>query len=298
MESRWKHRKGQSGFLFRSWKGWLFLMPGLLGLFCFYILPYGRIIRYSVQNNPVEGRFVGIENYKELLNNAAFKIAAENTVWITVVGILILVPFSLLLACILEKNTAGNNVLRICILSPMVVPAACVVMVWRVMFGTQGVLNQILMTFGAYGLSWFGSVWSRLMVIIMFVWKYAGYNMVVFWGALINVPQEYIEVAELEGAGSGKIFWKIKLRCISPTVFFVVLISIMNSLKLFREIYLLTGSYPSESLYLLSHFLNNTLGRLDYQKMSAAAILFSMAMIVVIGILFLLEKQAGKDMEK
>lgn len=282
----------------RQWKGWLFLAPCFLGVFLFYVMPYGKIIRYSLQSNPVEQRFVGLTNYGKLLTNSAFRIAVQNTVWITAAGVLLLVPFSLLLACLMEQKSRANSVIRTCLLSPLVVPAACVVMVWRALFGQSGTVNQILQAFGGASVSWFASDWSRLMVVFLFLWKYAGYNLVVFLGALHGVPQEYVEVAQLEGAGSKRIFWTIKLRCISPTLFFVVLISIMNSLKLFREIYLMTGDYPNQSLYMLMHYLNNTLRSLDYQSMSAAAILFSLAMIIVIGILYLLEGHFGKEMEK
>lgn len=273
-----------------------FLLPGVCGIILFYLFPYEKIIRYSLQKNPVSKEFAGLDNYAGLLSNEAFLTAAANTAWITVAGVLLLVPFSLWLACLFEKKT--GSWLRTGLLSPMVVPAACVVMVWRVLFEQQGIVNQWIQMAGGEPVSWFQTEWGKLVVILMFLWKYAGYNMIVFMGALANVPRELVEVADVEGANSRTVFFRIKLRCISPTLFFVILISIMNSLKIFREVYLLTGDYPNEALYLLSHFLNNTLRRMDYQKMSAAAIYFSLGMIIIIAILFMLEARFGKDVEK
>ncbi|MBR3630850.1 MAG: sugar ABC transporter permease, partial [Oscillospiraceae bacterium] len=112
------------------------------------------------------------------------------------------------------------------------------------------------------------------------------------------IPQDIIEVAQLEGASSFYTFLHIKLRYLSPTILFVTILSIISSFKMFREVYLLTGDYPFESMYLLQHFMNNTFNSLDYQKLSSAAVLLSIVMIVIIGILFVIERKFGEDVEE
>ncbi|MBR3936061.1 MAG: sugar ABC transporter permease, partial [Oscillospiraceae bacterium] len=92
-------------------------------------------------------------------------------------------------------------------------------------------------------------------------------------------------------------FFAIKLRYLSPTVLFVTILSMINSFKVFREIYLLTGEYPVERLYMLQHFMNNTFESLDYQKLSAAAVLMAIAMVIIIAVLFKIEDSFGKDVE-
>ena len=82
------------------------------------------------------------------------------------------------------------------------------------------------------------------------------------------------------------------------TIFFVLILSLINSFKIFREVYLLTGDYPYDKMYLIQHFMNNTFRSLDYQKLSAAAVIFSLAMIVIIGILFIAENKFGEDVEE
>ena len=104
--------------------------------------------------------------------------------------------------------------------------------------------------------------------------------------------------AMLEGAGPVRQFFSIKLRYISPTVLFVTILSLINSFKIFREVYLLTGNYPYDSLYLLQHYMNNMFRNLNYQRLSTAALLMAAVMAVVIGLLFLVDNKLGKDVEE
>jgi multiple sugar transport system permease protein len=115
---------------------------------------------------------------------------------------------------------------------------------------------------------------------------------------LSSVPKDQIEVARLESATEGQIFWMIKLRYLSPTIMFVIIMSLINSFKVFREVYLLAGNYPFDSLYTMQHYMNNTFQSLDYQKLSSAAIIMAVFMMVVIGILLLLEDWFGRDLEQ
>ena len=115
--------------------------------------------------------------------------------------------------------------------------------------------------------------------------------------ALANIPKEVVEVAELECATKWQIFRHLKLRYLSSSILFVTILSLINSFKVFREVFLLAGEYPYDSLYMLQHFMNNTFLSLDYQKLSAAAIIMSAVMVVIIGLLFIVENYFGKDME-
>ena len=122
--------------------------------------------------------------------------------------------------------------------------------------------------------------------------------MILFMSALAAIPKDVIEVAMLEGAGPIRRFFSIKLRYLSSSIFFVALLSLINSFKVFREVYLLTGDYPFDSLYLLQHFMNNTFNSLDYQKLSAAAILMSLVMIVIIGAMLIIDDKLGGELEE
>ena len=104
-------------------------------------------------------------------------------------------------------------------------------------------------------------------------------------------------MADVEGASPAHKFFNIKLRYLSPTVLFVTILSVINSFKVFREVYLLVGKYPYEKIYMLQHFMNNTFDSLDYQKLSAAAVLMALVMVVLIALLFKAEDIFGKDVE-
>ena len=134
-------------------------------------------------------------------------------------------------------------------------------------------------------------------VALLFLWKNLGYNMILFISALNNIPTDIVEVATLEGASPFYKFIHIKLRYISPTIFFVTILSLINSFKVFREVYLLAGNYPYDSLYMIQHFMNNTFNSLDYQKLSSAAIITALVMAVIIAVLFAAESRFGKDVE-
>jgi len=179
----------------------------------------------------------------------------------------------------------------------MMVPVASVVLIWQVIFHHNGALNALLANFGIEPIDWLKSSYNQLVVILLFLWKNLGYNMILYLAAIANVPREILEVATIEGCSSVGKFFHIKLRYLSSTILFVTILSLINSFKLFREVYLLTGDHPYEGLYLLQHFINNTFASLDYQKLSAAAILMSAVMVVVIAILFLVESKFGKDVE-
>ena len=177
------------------------------------------------------------------------------------------------------------------------VPTASVVLVWQVLFHDHGTVNQIIEKFGGKPVEWLTSSYGMAVIVLMFLWKNIGYNMILFMSALGSIPKDLMEVAELEGASKMYQFFHIKLRYMSPTIVFVIILSLISSFKIFREIYLLIGNYPIENLYTLQHFMNNTFEKFNYQKLSTSAVLFSLVMIVIIAILLISEHFFGKDVE-
>ncbi len=177
------------------------------------------------------------------------------------------------------------------------VPVASIVLIWQVLFHYNGAVNDILGVFGIDKIDWLKSDYGLIVIVILFLWKNLGYNMILFMAALASIPKDILEVATLESAKPLQTFFYIKIRYLSSTLLFVTIMSLINSFKIFREVYLLTGNYPVDTIYTLQHFMNNKFGSLDYQTLSAAAILMSLVMIVIIGILFIVENHFGKDVE-
>lgn len=274
-----------------------FLGPSFFGVLLFYIIPFGVVIYYSFIQGPMNNSFVGLQNYQNVWSNTAFHTAVTNTITFTAVAVPLAVILSLVLALILECRIPLKSQFRTFFLSPMVVPIASVILVWQVLFHLNGVANELLAIFGGDKIDWLKSDFCKVVIVILFLWKNLGYFMILFMAALNNIPRTLLEVADVEGASPLHKFFKIKLRYLSPTVLFVTILSITNSFKIFREIYLLTGDYPYTGLYMMQHFMNNMFAKLDYQRLSAAAVLMALGMIVLIAILFAVENWFGKDVE-
>lgn len=292
-----KKIKSQCGKRYERFFSNACIMPSLIGVLIFFLIPFCIVIYYSLINNPVRAEFVGLENYKKLFDTVAFRKAAANTAAFSLISVPLVLILSLWLATLLERNIPGKSVIRTFFLSPLMVPTASVVLVWQVLFHSHGTINQVIEAFGGSDVDWMKSSFGQVIIIMMFLWKNIGYNMILFMSALSAIPRDIIEVAELEGAGGFYRFFHIKLRYLSPTILFVLILSLINSFKIFREVYLLTGDYPYDKMYMLQHFMNNTFNSLDYQKLSAAAVLFSLIMIVIIAVLLIAEEIFGKDVE-
>lgn len=275
----------------------LYIAPSLIGVLVFFIIPFMVIIYYSMVDNPISGNFVFFDNYKMVIENAAFQTAVRNTAMFSVISVPLAVVLSLLLAIVLEAKLPFRSQFRTFFLSPMMVPVASIVLIWQVLFHYNGAVNEILMAFGGEKIDWMKSEYSIIVVVILFLWKNLGYNMILFMAALASIPKDVLEVARLESATPLQTFFYIKSRYLSSTVLFVTIMSLISSFKIFREIYLLTTDYPYDTIYMLQHYMNNKFKRLDYQTLSAAAILMSLVMIVIIGALFLVENHFGKDVE-
>jgi len=289
-----KRRAKNIRFFARSKRYLVFFLPSWIGILIFFIVPFGVVIWYSLLDNPVNKVFVGLQNFITTISNEAFQIAVKNTILFSLQAVPLAVILSLGLAVLLDCKIAFRSQLRTCLLSPMMVPVASVMLVWRILFDYHGIWNEWFQT----SVDWLKSNSGQFVILLLFLWKNLGYNMILFLASLSSIPKDAVEVAVLEGASSLRLFFKIKLRYLSPALFFVTLMSFVNSFKVFREVYIMTGDYPYESLYLLQHFINNTFRTLDYQKMSAAAVLISIAMIIIIGVLFLAENWFGKDVEE
>ena len=276
---------------------YLCLIPSLIGVLIFFIVPFMVVIYYSMVDNPINREFVFLDNYISVLKNTAFRKAALNTFTFSMISVPLAVVLSMLLAMLLDSKIPFVSRFRTSFLCPMMVPVASVVLIWQVVFHYNGALNDFLSHFGIEKIDWLKSPKGQVVIVALFLWKNLGYNMILFLSALNNIPKDILEVATLEGASSSYKFFRIKLRYLSPTILFVAVLSLINSFKVFREVYLLTGDYPYDSLYMLQHFMNNTFRNIDYQKLSSAAILMAIVIVIIIGALFVAENKFGEDVE-
>lgn len=266
----------------------LFVLPSLLGVAIFYVIPY--IICFY--NSMFAGNeFVGLGNYIQLFQNNTFLLALKNTAVFTVIGVGLLMLLSFLLALFLNSFRAISTFFRSAFLIPVVIPVASLICVWKLFFDDYGAINGLLHSLGLNSVGFFNSSFSMVMIVFIFVWKYCGFCVILFTAGIANVPQSMLESARLDGASSFKIVTKIILPVITPTTFFVFLLAIIYSFKIFREVFALFGDYPDENVYFLQTFINNNYYNLNYPRLSSASIILSVFIILVLLAFFLLERK-------
>lgn len=266
----------------------LFILPSFIGISVFYIVPY---IICFINSMFVGSTFVGLDNYVGLLKNNTFLLALKNTGVFTAVAIPLLMVISFLVALFLNSFKKISSFFSSALLIPVVVPVASLICVWQVSFEDYGVVNAVLNSMGLNTVQFFNSEFSMLMIILIYVWKYCGFCVILFTAGLANVPKSMYESARLDGASPFKIITKITLPMISPTTFFVFLMAVIYSFKIFREVFALFGDYPNENVYFLQNFINNNYYNLNYPRLSAASIILSVFIIIVLLVFFLIERK-------
>lgn len=291
-----KRRTGGRLRMRDGWTAGFFLAPSLAGFAIFFFIPFGVGFYYSLIDSPIDGTFVGFHNYIELLGNEVFRRAALNTLLFTAVSVPLNMLLSLLLAMLLNRNIWLRNWLRIGFLAPLVIPVASVVLVWQVLFDLNGSLNGWLHALGYAPKDWMESGMAFWVVVVVYLWKNVGYNMVLFLAGLQNIPADYYEAASIDGAGRFRQWRTITLVYLTPTAFFVFIMSIVNSFKVFRETYMIAGEYPQERIYMLQHYMNNMFKSLDYQKLTSAAFLMAAVIVVLVAVLFAVERRMARSL--
>ncbi|WP_227872056.1 carbohydrate ABC transporter permease [Paenibacillus albus] len=274
-----------------------FLAPSALGFLVFYLIPFAMGLWYSFLDRPNDGSFVGLANYKELLNSDSFRKAAQNTFLFTSVSVPITIALSLLLALLLNQSIYLRNWLRTAYVLPLVVPVASVVLIWQVLFDWNGTVNSWLYGFGLSRIDWMKSEWARGVLSVVYAWKNIGYNIILFLAGLQNIPKDYYETADLEGAGTFHKLARITLVYLTPTLFFVVLMGLISSFRIFRETYLIASDYPHDSIYMLQHYMNNMFLSLDMQKLTSAAVVMVVCLLLLVSGMFALERRFTKDLD-
>jgi multiple sugar transport system permease protein len=272
----------------------LLALPSLLGLFGFYVVPFIISLYLAVIENPVSGTFVGLKNFIEVLSNGAFLMALKNTAQMMLISIPLNMILPLCMALLLKHTAKLRNFCGIIFLLPLVIPSGSIVYFWKSLFSVSGFLNGVF--FPGAPVDWLNSDWSRSIILLIFLWKNAGYNMVLFLAGLNMIPKDYYECAAIEGAGVLRRFFSITLVYMIPTCFLVLIMSIINSFKSFKEIYLLTGSYPHNSIYMIQHYMNNQFSVSNYQKLASASYVLSAAVIVLVAVIFYLQNKAAKNL--
>lgn len=265
---------------YKGWKGMFFILPGLLGVCLFWLMPYLDLIRRSFCSAMGE-KFTGLDNYRMLFKNQAFLLAVQNTLRFFGTCIPLLVLLSLGIAVLLMEQK-HRQFLKTAFLLPMAIPVASVVLLWKVLFHEQGLLNHFLSCISVETINWLKTDASFGVLVVSYLWRNLGYDIILWMAGLSSIPETLYEAARVDGAGRWKCFTEVTIPNLWPCLFTIVVLSLLNGFKVFREAYLAAGEYPQEKMYLLQHLFNNWYRELAIDKMSAASVLTGGVILILI----------------
>ena len=258
-----------------------FLAPSLLGITVLVLLPFLETVRRSFFNDPGT-RFLGLGNYRAVLGNAAFRLAAANTGKFLLLSIPLLLVISLILALMVKPS---QRQFRTGFLLPLAIPVTSVSILWQVVFADNGLANGLLEAIGANRVSFMGSSAAFRVLLFTFLWKNSGYHMILWLSGMDGIPKELYEAARLDGANEWQQLLHITLPSLLPTLLMLTVIALINTFKVFREAWLVAGNYPHDSMYLMQHLFQNWFKALDIGRLCAGAVIMAAALLCVIGLL-------------
>lgn len=252
----------------------MFLAPSILGVAVFMVLPFGDVVRRSFLDAMGES-FVGASNFRAVWENGAFRLAARNTLRFGLTAIPLLFTLSFVLSLLVYRAQKRQRAYKISLILPMVVPAAAMVLVWRIILCADGVLNQVLtrVTGKVWELDWVTGRTAFLVLVLTYLWKNMGYGMLLWLAGLCNIPRSLYDAARVDGAGGLAQVRYITLPCLRGTMGLVAVLLVINSFRVYREAYLLAGSYPDQAIYMVPHLFSHWFLALDVWKMSTAAVI-------------------------
>jgi multiple sugar transport system permease protein len=270
---------------------WFYLSPALILLGVFYFYPTVRLIIDSFYNWDGMGprTFVGYQNYQALVGDDEFWQTVKNSFVFILGSVPTGMALSLVMALLIQKSLIGRDIFRTIFFAPVVTSlvAAGLVFVWLLNYDF-GVLNLMLERFGLNKLPWLvDDQYAMFSVIMMTIWKDAGYNMILFLAGLNNISETYYEAARIDGAGSWQMFWKITWPLLMPTTFFILVVRIIFSFRTFEQIYAMTKGGPVGATTVFVYYIyEKAFKYFEMGYASAAAIALLLIVLVLTYIQF------------
>jgi multiple sugar transport system permease protein len=272
-----------------EWKwGYIMIFPTFIGLMVLNIIPAIQTLILSFEKAGAFGKstWVGLENYKKLFQDTAVIQAVFNTLGYTIISVPAIVILSLIVAVLLNQKIKGRSVYRTIYFLPMVAAPAAIAMVWRWLFNSDyGLINYLLSAIGINGPKWITDPNIALISIaIVGIWSAVGYNMVLLLAGLQEIPMDYYEAASIDGAGPLRQFFTITIPLVSPTMFFVVVTSVINAFQVFDIIFMMidktsTALNNTQSLVYLFYKHSFVLNDKGY---GSAIVMLLLAIIMVV----------------
>jgi len=271
-----------------------FIIPSLAGFCIFFLVPFISGLWYALD---VSGTF-GFDNFVRTVENEAFQLALSNTLLYMLICVPLNIFLPLFVASAVKSIGDRSRYFKLSYIAPMVVPVASVALFWQILAAPGGTMNEMLAFVGLGEVDFLNSGWSVLILALIYLWKNLGYMMILYLAGLSEIPPSYYESAAMDGAGRFRRFAFITLPCLRPTMFFVLVLSVCNCFKVFRESYLIAGPYPDNSMYMLQNYMNNMFGRGDYPMLTAAAYIIAGIIIAFLIVMFWFNRRAQRKLEE
>ncbi|QEQ01661.1 sugar ABC transporter permease [Thermosynechococcus sp. CL-1] len=255
---------------------WLFLLPALLFLTIFVFLPilYLVYLSFTTGSFSQEGvRWVGLQNYQQLLLSPDFWQVIGNTLYFTGATVLPTIVLPLLLAVGLNQGIRGRDLLRTAYFLPTMTSIVAAGLGFRWLFQTDGPVNQLVQTLGGQPIAWLSDpTWAMPVLILLSSWKQLGFNLVVFLAGLQTIPRDRYEAALLDGANAWQQFRYITLPGLRPTLILVFVTTTIFTLRSFEQVYVVTGGGPLDTTNLLVFYIyQQAFALFDFGYAAAAA---------------------------
>jgi multiple sugar transport system permease protein len=277
----------------------LFVLPSLIGFIVFFLFPVLSSLilsfcKWDLASGFSNIKFFGIENFKAIFTDQWFSDSMKNSLIFTAATVIIGISLSLVLAVILNKMVYFKDSIKVMFFMPYISSAVAVAIVWMVVLQpSYGPVNMFLKSVGIqHPPNWLADVhWALPAIIGMYIWQNLGYNMVVYAAGLSAIPAELYEAAEIDGASSFKKFTAITIPMVSPTTFFLVIMGIINSFKVFDQVQVLTQGGPGTATTMLALYIYREAFQFYNMGYASAA---AWAMFVIIFIVTLIQWKGQK----
>lgn len=294
-------RKGMSKELRENLIAYSFIAPNFIGFCVFTLVPViaAFVLAFMEWDGVNAAKFVGLANFTRMFSDPNFKAAF----WHTIVYVIGTVPATIIcalaLAILLNQKIKGRNFFRTVSFFPYVASLVAVAAVWNMLFNpSMGPVNQLLSSWGVENLpKWAAGKDTAMLTVILFsVWKNMGYYMVIFLAGLQGTNPELYEAASLDGANKWQQFWNVTLPQLAPTTFFVTIMVVIQSFKVYNEVYMITQGGPGTSTLVLVYQIYNEafVGTPEYGYASA----LSMVLFLLVLAVTIIQFKAGEDKDK
>lgn len=286
-------KKRRSKKTWNEWRwGWFMIAPTMIGLIVLNIIPIFQTLYLSFFKSGAFGKgniFVGLENYVTLIHDPQVWYAVRNTLVYTCIVVPVTVIIALLLAAALNGKVKGKGIYRTIYFIPMVAAPAAVTMVWKWLYNYQyGLINHFLNSIGIDSVNWIDDPKvAMISVAVIGIWSNIGYSMVLLLAGLQEIPRDYYEASGIDGASPVKQFFSITVPLVSPTLFFVIVTSVITAMQMFDVVYMMldvtSPSYDS-TVSLVYLFYNNSF-KYSNKGYGSAIVMLLLAIIMIITVI-------------